>query len=167
MKTRIVHTKVWKDQWFVNLSKDAKFLWLYLLTNDKVNISGVFELSDREILFDTSIDTSILTSIKHELKPKAFFCKGWVRICNVERYNKYLNSPLNVTSCIRELSYIPDDIKKELNIPSDTSIYTPINKEQEIENKELEIRNQKSKEEKQEKLKIIRDELFKRMSWKA
>ena len=148
MKTRIIHTKVWKDSWYVSLSKDAKFLWMYLLTNDKINISGIYELTDREILFDTSIDTSVLESIKKELNPKAIFYKGWVKITNVERYNKYRNSPSNEIAFNTELTYIPSDICKVFGTPVDTSVYTPINKEQGtinnkqvIENIKQEIRN--------------------------
>jgi hypothetical protein len=143
MKTRIIHTKLWKDQWFVSLSKDAKFLWLYLLTNEKINISGIYELSDREILFDTSLDTSVLGSVKKELSPKALFFKGWVKITNVERYNSYRNSPSNQTAFEREMSYLSDTIKKELETPVDTSVYTPINNKSEIINKKPEIINKK------------------------
>lgn len=147
MKTRIIHTKVWKDNWYVSLSKDAKFLWLYLLSNDKINISGIYELSDREILFDTSIDETTLKSIKKELHPKAIFCEGWVKIINVERYNRYRNSPLNETAYLREISYLPDSVKGKLDIVTDTSIdtsiYTPINKKQEIRNNKSGIENLK------------------------
>jgi len=159
MKTRIIHTKVWKDKWFVNLSKDAKVLWLYLLTNDKINISGVYELTDREILFDTSIDTSILESKKKELYPKAVFFNGWVRVANIERYNRYRNSPLNEIAYRKEMSYLSEDEFRGLGIPTDTSIYTPINKKQEIINNKSEIRNKKRiediKKETREKLKSL------------
>jgi len=168
MKTRIVHTKVWKDQWFVKLSKGAKFLWLYLLTNDKINISGVFELSDREILFDTSIDSSILSSIQEELKPKAVFKDGWVKVCNVEKYNKYLNSPLNVTSCLKEVSYIPEVLKKDFNILLDTSIDTPINKESGIINSKFKIikQDQETEEEKRDRIRVAKEALYNKMGWK-
>lgn len=147
MKTRIIHTKIWKDQWFVSLSKDARFLFHYLLTNDKINISGIYELSDREIVFDTSIDTSVITSLKKELYPKAIFFEGWVRICNVDRYNKYRNSPSNEVAFNKEMSYISANIFKGLEIPVDTSVntspHTPINNKSEIINKKPEIENQK------------------------
>ena len=158
MKTRIIHTKVWKDKWFVNLSKDAKVLWLYLLTNDKINISGVYELTDREILFDTSIDTSILESKKKELYPKAVFFNGWVRVANIERYNRYRNSPLNEIAYRKEMSYLSEDEFRGLGIPTDTSIYTPINKKQEIINKKQEIINNKSEIRNKKRIEDIKKE---------
>lgn len=144
MKTRIYHTKTWRDAWFSNLSKDAKHLWNYLLLNEKINISGIYELSDREIIFDTSLDTSLLESLKKELEPKATFFEGWVRILNVEKYNKYRNSPSNETAYQKELSYIPDAVCKGLSIQVDTSVYTLRNKKQEIITTKLKLRNEKS-----------------------
>jgi len=151
MKTRIVHTKVWRDEWFVNLSQEAKFLWLYLITNDKINISGIYEITDREIKFDTGIE--ITESIKEELKPKALFFKNWVFIPNVDKYNKYRNAPTNQKAFETEMSNIPDDIIE--HILSDTSMYTSIythpilqeiiNNKSEIRNKEQEILNKESK----------------------
>ncbi len=147
MKTRIIHTKVWKDTWYVSLEREAKYLWLYLLTNEKINISGIYELSDREILFDTSINQQDLEKIKSSLSPKAVFFDGWVKICNVERYNKYRNSPLNQVAYKNELSYVPLLVKDKFEIENDTSIdtsiYTPINKEQGTINNKLGIENLK------------------------
>lgn len=136
MKTRIVHTKVWRDEWFVNLSKEAKLLWIYLLTNDKINISGIYEISDRELKFDLGFEVE--DKIKQELKPKALFCKGWVFIPNTEKYNSYRNSPKNQTAFTREILCIPDTILQELG--NDTSIGTSICTPPIL----LEIRNQKS-----------------------
>lgn len=142
MKTRIVHTKVWRDEWFVNLSKDAKLLWLYLITNDQINICGIYEITSREILFDTGVEAT--KEILNELKPKAIFVKNWVFIPNIEKYNKYRNAPTNNKAFDNEINRIPDCIIEEIlsDTSIDTSIYTtPIL--QEIRNKKSEIRNKK------------------------
>lgn len=154
MKTRIVHTKVWRDEWFANLSQEAKLLWLYLITNEKINICGIYEITDREINFDTGI--KITDSLKEELKPKALFFKNWVFIPNVDKYNKYRNAPTNQKSFETEISNIPEDIIE--HILSDTSIYTSIythpilqeiiNKKSGTRNKKQEIINKESETEK-------------------
>ena len=185
MKTRIVHTKVWKDEWFVNLSKDAKFLWLYLLTNDKINISGIYELTEREIHFD--LGTDISQKVKDELKPKANFYKNWVFIPNVEKYNSYKNAPTNQKAFTKEINDIPNEIIQmilsdtSINTSNDTSIYTHhilleiINKKSEIINNKLEIRNKESEieevsemtqEEMKKELEDKRKELYKKMNWR-
>lgn len=148
VKTRIIHTKLWRDEWFASLSKDAKLLWQYLLTNERINISGVYELSDREIVFDTSIDTSMLPSLKKELSDKALFLDGWVRILNVERYNKYRNSPLNELAYYKELSYVPDNVRDFFDLPTDTSINTSIDT---LRNKKSEIIDKKKEKEFEQK----------------
>lgn len=146
MKTRIYHTKTWKDNWYSSLSKDAKHLWNYLLLNEKINISGIYELTDREIVFDTSIDAVSLEALKKELHPKAIFFNGWVRIPNVDRYNNYRNSPKNEIAFVKEMSYVSDEVASGLGLHTsiDTSIYTPRNKKSETLTTKLEIKNQKS-----------------------
>lgn len=142
MKTRIIHTKVWRDGWFVNLSREAKLLWLYLLTNDKINISGFYEITDRELEFDLGF--AIDKTITEQLKPKAIFCMGWVFIPNIEKYNSYRNSPKNQTAFIREIECIPRVVID--TILSDTSIDTSIDTTPillEIINHKSETKNQK------------------------
>jgi len=152
MKTRIIHTKVWRDGWFVNLSKEAKLLWIYLLTNDKINISGFYEITDRELEFDLGFKVD--KDITDQLKPKAIFCMGWVFIQNIEKYNSYRNSPKNQTAFIREIECIPRVVIN--TILSDTSIDTSIdttpilleiiNHKSETKNQKPEILNKESKE---------------------
>lgn len=161
MQTRIIHTKVWEDQWFHKLSKDAKYLWIYLLSNPKVNISGIYELSDDKILYDTSIESyEELEKIKKDLISKAVFFDSWVRILNIERYNKYRNSPKNEVAYQRELTYISEHISKGLGIQADTSIYTPINQKPETLIPKSEIKNKKLDLEENKK------KLYKEMNWK-
>lgn len=177
MKTRIIHTKIWKDEWFASLSKDAKFLWLYLLTNEKLNISGIYELTDREMTFDLGEDIDI--GVKEELRPKAMFYKNWVFIPNIEKYNSYRNAPTNQKAFEKEILSIPNDVIRMIltDTSIDTSIYTPpilqeiINKKSEIINSKLEIENQKSEtrdkteEEIKDELRTSRAKLFKKMRW--
>lgn len=172
MQTRIIHTKLWKDGWYVNLSQEAKFLWLYLLTNDKINICGIYEITDREIIFDTSMNTDTLKKIKKELEPKAIFYKDYVKISNVEKYNNYRKSPKNEVAYNRELSCIPDDVLRVYGIDTsmDTSIDTPRNQKSEIRNQEQEILNKESEIEEESpfdwklKEKIETDKLFSQYS---
>jgi len=159
MQTRIIHTKLWRDGWFVNLSNDAKFLWVYLLTNDKINICGIYEITDREIIFDTSIDTSILDKIKKELEPKAIFYKGYVKVANAEKYNNYRNSPKNEIAYNRELSRIPKDVLDTYGIDTSihTSIHTPINKKSEKGNKIAILEDEETWKELSEKFEVSKE----------
>lgn len=132
----------------------------------------MYELTDREIVFDTSIDTSKLSSLKQELSGKAFFCESWVYIPNVDKYNSYKNSPKNEKAFIKETTLVPLNVLQHFieDTSNDTSIYTDpilleiINKKSEIRNKESEIKNQESKIDKKE-LKKVKEKLYEDMNW--
>jgi hypothetical protein len=181
MKTRVVHTKVWKDSWYSNLSTEAKFVWLYLITNDRINIAGVYELTKRELEFDTGVE--LTEDLKKELFPKAMFYEDWICISNVNRYNKYRNSPLNEKAFVKEISLIPEKALSyfvehtSMDSSIDTSIDTPPIP-LEIRNKKLEIRNKKSKtsnkkseiknkkpEVSKEVLEKKKEELYEKLNW--
>ena len=141
MKTRIVWTKVWEDEFFANLNQSAKILFLYLITNSRVNLCGCYEISDRVILFDTHISAEELETAKKELAPKAKFCKGWVFLPNSLRFGGY-SGPKNEVALEKEVSAIPKEIRHTLSIPYGYGRHTPRNKKSEIRNQEPQIRNQ-------------------------
>lgn len=94
MKTRILHTKVWKDKFFVELTPTEKLFFIYLLTNERVNIIHCYELTEREIQFDTGIDTPTIKGMKKKLqeKDKIFFHKDWIYLRNASKYESYSGS---------------------------------------------------------------------------
>lgn len=130
MKTRIIHTRVWQDNWFVTLNRSSRFIFIYLLTCESNNICGVFELPDRNIMFDVAVNQSELDQAKKDLKEKIIFYDGWVKILNTQKYNNYVTNPKLEKAFNRELSVVPEKIIEYIDkydISMDTSIYTPIN----------------------------------------
>ncbi len=145
MKTRIVWTKIWEDDWFQNLSDPAQKLFLYLITNSRINMCGCYQISGRVLLFDTRIKN--LDNAKSELKPKVRFFNDWVYVVNAEGYSGYRGSK-NAKVLDKEKSQIPQEVKNALfyekeyrvsenddrvSVKSDTTI-----------NQKSEIRNNKS-----------------------
>jgi len=108
MKTRKVWTKIWKDEWYCHLSKSAKLLFIYLITNDNIGFTGCYELTDRQITFDTGIDKE-LQKTKTELSPKVKFYDGWVYVINCQGYNGFLGSSFEI-AIDKEKSLIPENI---------------------------------------------------------
>jgi hypothetical protein len=148
MKTRIIHTKYWKDQFVQGLSPIESYSFVYLITNDKINICGIYELSDREAVFDLRITNEEWAQVKTKLQEadKVDFLDGWVRIRNIDKYNRYVGEKNDIARN-RELSVLPDKLK-ELWL-TDTSIHTSIDTHGivlEIRNKKSEIRNQESED---------------------
>lgn len=109
MKTRIVHTKIWEDEWFYSLSRDARELFLYVLTNQRINLSGMYQLPDRVILSDTKIGSDGLQTAKQELLPKVIFYESWVYIKNAEKLSNFSGSK-NEIAKQKELNDVPTTI---------------------------------------------------------
>lgn len=111
MRTRIIWTKIWEDDWFQSLSDNAQKLFLYLLTNSRINMCGFYQISERVLLFDTRIKN--LEKAKSELSPKVRFFEDWVYIVNAESYSGYRGSK-NERVLEKEKSSIPLNIKNAL-----------------------------------------------------
>jgi len=56
MAKRFIDTKLFKDSWFSNLSKDAKLLYIYLITN--CDHAGIIDFNAKLIDFETEIKGS-------------------------------------------------------------------------------------------------------------
>jgi hypothetical protein len=150
MKTRIIQTRFWDDEFVFNASKDAKLLYIYLLTSQYINICGIFQLDERKIAFETGLTPKEFEKAKQEIEnaKKVFFYKGWVKVCNAEKNNGYKNSPLNEVAYQREISLIPEGVLDYFDSSMDTSIDSSIytNHKSEIINNKYKIINKTKKE---------------------
>lgn len=113
MKTRILWTKIWDDSWFDSLSKDSRTLFIYLLTNQDINLSGCYYLPDKKIIYHTHISSNELKKAKVELDPKVKFLKDWVYVVNSQGYNHFTGKS-NDVAIEREFAQIPKEIKSTL-----------------------------------------------------
>lgn len=111
MKQRKIYTKIWKDDWFYDLSQSARLVFIYLLTNESIGFSGCYEISDRQIIFDTKIKE--LDKVKKELFPKVIFYNGWVYVVNSQGYNNFVGDSFE-RAISKEMDLIPDNIKNTL-----------------------------------------------------
>ena len=66
MKTRVIHTKIWKDNYFSTLSRSEKIAFLYLLTNENINLCGIYELNDMELKIWTGLNDSEILEVKEK-----------------------------------------------------------------------------------------------------
>lgn len=53
MSKRFIDTGLFDDPWFMDLSKDAKLLWIYMIT--RCDHAGIIELNKRLVIFQTDI----------------------------------------------------------------------------------------------------------------
>ena len=91
MKTRILHTKLWKDAFFSELSPTEKLIFMYFLTNEDMNILHIYECPDKKVMFDTGVTSTQLeaSKLKFSQEGKIHFYKGYVYVKNADKYEDY------------------------------------------------------------------------------
>ena len=53
---RQAHSRMWSDGWFAELQPLHKLLFVYLFTNERASVAGIYELPVRIIQFETGLD---------------------------------------------------------------------------------------------------------------
>lgn len=141
MKTRTFHTKFWSDEFVVGLDRTTRYIFNFLITNEKVSISGIYEMSDRDIKHFAQVDQGELDKAKDILQKsnKVIFYNNWIRLVNADKYNSYNGEKLEKAK-EKELSLVPKELI-EYQYHTDTSIHTSID----TSNKHINININKEK----------------------
>lgn len=113
MKTRLIYTKFWEDSYICSLSFKEKLAFLYLFTNSRVNLCGIYELPDKFIKVDLDFSQEDIDKMKKKFEEdgKFYFYQGYVKILNIEKYNQF-SGEKNEIAKNKELSMIPDRVSK-------------------------------------------------------
>lgn len=129
-KNRYINTKFWSDGYVSNLDPVEKLLFLYLLSNDKTNICGIYELPLKYMAIETGIDKEMIIKIleRFQKEKKIFYINGWICITNFIKHQNFqnINIKKGIESCLSE---VPKEILTNTNtlecLPDDSSV-TPI-----------------------------------------
>lgn len=126
MKQRVLHTRIWNDTYFSELAPVEKLLFIYIITNDRVNIIRCYELPERKALWETGATPKQWrdAKIKFQKDRKFAFYKDWIFLLNASRYEKYTGARLEV-AIKEERNQLPPDVK-EWYTRIDTGMDTPI-----------------------------------------
>ena len=134
---RQVHTRIWHDDWFVELSPNDKLIFIYLFTNENSNLAGLYKLSMRHAQLETglTIDYILKAMGNFETADKVVYRDGYVWVKNLRKYNAS-RSPKTSIAIASILEAIPDCEIKTLymayykdNIPYRYGIDTPSTKQ--------------------------------------
>lgn len=89
-KQRYVNTRFWIDSYISNLDPIEKLLFLYCLTNQQTDISGVYEVPLKTIATDTGIDKEMVIKIlnRFEKDGKVRYEDGWIAIKNFIKHQQ-------------------------------------------------------------------------------
>lgn len=130
---RQIHVQIWKDNWFLDMEPNTKLLFIYLITNERARLSGLYELSDRVIMFETCLSKEEYNHSKHELikHNKVLFDDGWVWVVNMRKWHDTGSDKL-VIHFNNDLKDTPDMPLRQqyieyyrLNIPYVDGMHTP------------------------------------------
>lgn len=156
---RKVHVTFWRDEFVEGLTPEQKFFYLYLLTNDRTTQCGIYEITTKQMCYDTGYNEDTIKKlisffidigkIKYSVSTKEMALKNW------GKYNDS-NSP-KVRSCIeKELLKVKDRVLIQYIYSIDTHT-----QEEQEEEKEEEKEQQQEKEKEIEKVKIkLREHVF-------
>lgn len=90
-KLRSINTAFWSDTWIETLDPNYKLLFLYLVTNDKTNMLGIYEASIRKISFETGLD---IETVENGLKAferinKVKYIDNYIILVNYMKHQNY------------------------------------------------------------------------------
>jgi hypothetical protein len=99
---RKVHVTFWRDEFVEGLTPEQKFFYLYLLTNDRTTQCGIYEITIKQMCYDTGYNDDTIKKlieyfigtgkVRYSNDTKEIALKNWVK------YNDS-NSP-KVKACI-------------------------------------------------------------------
>lgn len=164
MKTRVIHTKFWTDSYIQTLSIKQKLLFNFLITNERVNMVGAYEMNVTYMQYCTGLSISDISDIleKFNVDKKIFFVDNYVVLLNHLKYQNYSKgSERQKNAFQREKELLPKTIQNIIDDKEDrtsselvqdqlkTSSELDINHKSKIINNKSEIINKKTKNKKQ------------------
>ena len=110
---RQIHTKIWSDNWFLDLDPQEKLLFIYLFGNDKTSVSGFYEFSIKFASFETGLDQGFIndTLAVFEAAGKVIVDGAYVWVKNLRKYNES-KSPNVRKRILSDLEDLPDGVIK-------------------------------------------------------
>jgi hypothetical protein len=116
-KKRFIDTKIWSDAWINNLDPVEKLLFLYLLTNEKTNVAGIYELPIKIMAVETGIEKEMIDKIliRFEQDKKIIYKNGWIIIINFIKHQNFNNEKIK-KGIELAIENIPDEIKNSLSM---------------------------------------------------
>ena len=121
-KKRYVDTRFWSDTWVMDsLSQLDRLLYLYLLTNDKTNVAGVYEISLKTIMLETDFSKDELMMMLPKLKSRVIYSGGWVVLRKAIKHQNYHNSKIEL-GIIAALSKSPQELLQYVDLPKDANV---------------------------------------------
>lgn len=107
-----VQNRFWSDGWVRGLNALDRYLFLYLLTNGRASLTGIYELPIDLMASESGIDEKDLRlSMLQRLEPKIYYKEGWVIIVNYPNH-RVSNSPKLLAGIRKSFDELPKKIQE-------------------------------------------------------
>lgn len=106
---RQIHVTTWDDDWFCQLNSDEKIVFIWLFSNRRANVSGLYEFTEFICSRETGINLSTVQETINKLQKdkKIFLENGWIWVKNLRKYNDS-KSPNTKKSIDNDLAKLPE-----------------------------------------------------------
>src|SRR3990167_2001044 len=108
-KNRNISTRFWSDNFVAGLKPSDRYLFLYLITNDHANISGMYELPLKHIAVETGIGVGAIAKSLERLQGKIFYVEGWIYIKNFVKYQASKSDDIQ-KAIVQERGRVPEGV---------------------------------------------------------
>ncbi|QIG62317.1 hypothetical protein [Tenacibaculum phage JQ] len=119
-KLRSVSTNFWSDPFIEELSPKEKLLFLYLVTNEKTNMLGIYESSIKKISFETGLTNKEVSNALEgfEKVGKVKYINNYIILVNFLKHQKF-NTNMK-KSAIDTYNNLPIELKNnDISISKD------------------------------------------------
>lgn len=135
---RKIHTSFWSDAFVQDLTPEQKYFFLYLLTNEKTSQCGIYEISKRQISYDTGYNMDTVSKLlEYFIKVRKVRYSTETNEIAIKNWSKYNNSqsPKVQVFVKQQLNGIKDKdlIQYIYSTDTDSLIRIRIEEEKEIE----------------------------------
>ncbi len=112
---RYIDTSFWSDPFIQDLNPSEKYFYLYLITNPKSTIAGVFEISLRQMAFDTGYNQDTVKGLvqRFEDAGKLKYVDNYIILRNFIK-NQLTNDSV-LKGIRRELAQLPEKIRQTVD----------------------------------------------------
>jgi hypothetical protein len=120
-KKRYIDTNFWSDTWVDNLTKYEKLFFLYLLTNERTTIAGIYEIPLKRIMLETEFDKVEIGRMLKRMESKVHYADGWIVLRNAIKSQNYTNDKIK-RGIKAILETCPVALLQHINLPKDFDV---------------------------------------------
>ena len=167
---RKVHVQFWSDVFIQSLTPEQKFFFLYLLTNERTKQCGIYEITTRQISYDTGYNVETVTRLLEffATAKKLQYSRDTneIAIKNWEKYNGS-RSPDVQNLVNKELKSVKSQtLLQWLHSPTTLVTHSKSSLREEPEEEREQEPEREVEEVGSEKVKYIANEVWKDQFWK-